>query len=88
MSDNKIMDFGDAAIVIKNAIILSRYQAATLVNKELLALYYAVGRYVSENSRGFWGRSAIKQISSLFTERITGSSWFWRGFYKENAFIL
>ena len=63
MSD-KIMDFGDAAIIIKNAIIHSRYQAATLVNKELLALYYAVGRYVSENSRGFWGRGAIKQISA------------------------
>jgi hypothetical protein len=30
----------------------SRYQAAKLVNKELLSLYYAVRKYVSQNSRG------------------------------------
>ena len=47
--------FGDAALLIKDAIIRSRYQAATLVNRELLGLYYAVGKYVSENSRkGTW----------------------------------
>jgi predicted nuclease of restriction endonuclease-like (RecB) superfamily len=71
-SDNKIINFGDAAIIIKNAIIRSRYQAATLVNKELLALYYAVGRYVSENSRGVWGKGAIKQISNLLQIELPG----------------
>ncbi|MDR1558954.1 MAG: hypothetical protein LBS84_04495 [Clostridiales bacterium] len=50
MSDNIIFDFKDAASVIKDAIVRSRYQAAKLINRELLGLYYAVGRYVSLNS--------------------------------------
>ncbi|MDR0425477.1 MAG: hypothetical protein LBH39_08540 [Clostridiales Family XIII bacterium] len=61
MDEIKIIDLGDAASIIKDAIIQSRYQAAKLVNKELLSLYYGVGKYVSDNSRaGFWGQGAIK----------------------------
>lgn len=89
-NDNKIMDFGEAAIVIKNAIVRSRYQAATLINKELLALYYGVGRYVSENSRGLWGKGAIKQISNLLQIELPGLRGFsessikrMRSFYEE-----
>jgi len=57
MGENKIFNFNDA-------IVNSRYQAAKLVNKELLGLYYAVGGYVSNNSRaGSWGKDAIRQLS-------------------------
>ena len=70
MSDNS---WGNAAIVIKDAIIRSRYQAATLVNRELLSLYYAVGRFVSENSRDrYWGKGAIKQISNDLQKELPG----------------
>jgi hypothetical protein len=73
MSDTNINNFNDATITIKQAIVLSRYQAATLVNKELLALYYGVGRYVSKNSRsGFWGKGAIKQISDDLQRELPG----------------
>ncbi|MDD2199580.1 MAG: hypothetical protein PHE08_07640 [Bacteroidales bacterium] len=37
--------------LIKAAILKSRYMAARLANKEQLKLYYAIGKYVSENSR-------------------------------------
>ncbi|MDR1688474.1 MAG: DUF1016 N-terminal domain-containing protein [Clostridiales bacterium] len=58
---------------IKDAIVRSRYQAAKLVNKELLGLYYAVGRYVSDNSRGgFWGKGAIRQISDDLQKLLPG----------------
>jgi predicted nuclease of restriction endonuclease-like (RecB) superfamily len=71
MSDNLI--FKDAADVIKDAIVRSRYQAAKLVNKELLGLYYAVGRYVSLNSRGnVWGQGAIKQLSDYLQRELPG----------------
>jgi predicted nuclease of restriction endonuclease-like (RecB) superfamily len=61
MSDLK---FKEAAAAIKDAIVRSRYQAAKLVNKELLSLYYAVGKYVSNNSRaGTWGKGAIRRLS-------------------------
>ena len=73
MGENKNFDFNDAAIVIKEAIVRSRYQAAKLINKELLGLYYAVGRYVSENSRNnVWGQSAIKQLSELLQRELPG----------------
>jgi predicted nuclease of restriction endonuclease-like (RecB) superfamily len=73
MSDNNILNFGDAAIIIKDAIIRSRYQAAKLVNKELLGLYYAVGRYVSNNSReGSWGKGAIRQLSDDLQRELPG----------------
>jgi hypothetical protein len=65
--------FKEAAISIKEAIILSRYQAATLVNKELLSLYYGVGKFVSINSRGgHWGKGAIKQISETLQRELPG----------------
>jgi predicted nuclease of restriction endonuclease-like (RecB) superfamily len=71
MSDNII--FKDAAGVIKDAIVRSRYHAAKLVNTELLGLYYAVGRYVSLNSRGnVWGQGAIKQLSDYLQRELPG----------------
>jgi len=71
MNENK--NFKDAAIIIKDAIVRSRYQAATLVNKELLGLYYAVGKYVSDNSRvDFWGKGAIRQISETLQCELPG----------------
>jgi len=72
MSDT-VLDFSDAAIIIKNAIVRSRYQAAKLVNKELLGLYYAVGRYVSNNSRaGTWGKGAISRLSDDLQRELPG----------------
>ena len=40
-----------AVKAIKEAILESRYRAARLVNKEVLALYYAIGGYISVQSR-------------------------------------
>ena len=73
MNDNDIFNFSDAAIIIKEAIVRSRYQAAELVNKELLGLYYAVGRYVSINSRdSVWGQGAIKRLSESLQRELPG----------------
>ncbi|MDR3072068.1 MAG: DUF1016 N-terminal domain-containing protein, partial [Clostridiales Family XIII bacterium] len=97
MGNDKILDFDDttsadrqAAEIIKDAIVRSRYQAAKLVNKELLSLYYAVGRYVSLNSRGNWGQSAIKQLSESLQSELPGLRGFsesaikrMRQFYEE-----
>jgi predicted nuclease of restriction endonuclease-like (RecB) superfamily len=67
------LTFTKAAAAIKDAIVRSRFQAATLVNRELLSLYYGVGKYVSENSRnGYWGQGAIKQISETLQRELPG----------------
>ena len=42
-------------------------------SKELLGLYYAVGKYVSDNSRvGSWGKGAIRQLSENLQRELPG----------------
>jgi predicted nuclease of restriction endonuclease-like (RecB) superfamily len=73
MNENNNTNLNEATIIIKEAIIRSRYQAAVLVNKELLSLYYGVGKYVSDNSRsGYWGKRAIKSISENLQRELPG----------------
>lgn len=44
-----------------------------MVNREMLSLYYGIGRYISANSReGFWGTSAIKTISEQLRKELPG----------------
>ena len=65
MEEKRLSDmrYNEAVRVIKDAILQSQYQAARLVNKEQLALYYGIGCYISRNSRnGFWGTGAISSI--------------------------
>jgi predicted nuclease of restriction endonuclease-like (RecB) superfamily len=67
------LTFKEAAAAIRDAIVRSRYQAARLVNRELLGLYYAVGRYVADNSRmGTWGKGAIRQLSYSLQRELPG----------------
>lgn len=66
---------------IKQAILDSRYRAARLVNKELLALYYWVGNYVSVHSRvGAWNTNAIGIISKILQQELPGL----KGFSETN----
>lgn len=70
-----------AVQTIKTAILQSQYQAIKLVNKEQLALYYGVGRYISLNSRkGYWGTGAISFISNKLQMELPGL----RGFSERN----
>lgn len=81
MMKKSIVNYENAVKEIKCAILRSRYVAARLANKELLNLYFAVGRYVSENSRnGFWGTGAIATISKRLSQELPGL----RGFSEGN----
>lgn len=63
----------DAIIAIKTAILQSQYRAAKVVNREQLALYFGIGRYISENSRkGYWGTNAIETISEQLQKELPG----------------
>ena len=74
----------EAATIIKNAIVHSRYNAAKMVNKQLLGLYYGVGKYVSDNSRsGTWGTNAIKNISDDLQKMLPGLRGFSEGAIKK-----
>ena len=62
-----------AVKAIKQAILESRYRAARHVNREVLALNYGLGRFISINSRSAkWGSNAIAVISSLLRQELPG----------------
>jgi len=69
----KLFKYSEAVRIIKSAILQSRYQAARLVNKEQLQIYYDVGNYVSINTRtGKWGTGAIEEISRQLQIELPG----------------
>jgi predicted nuclease of restriction endonuclease-like (RecB) superfamily len=83
MGINKSIEtnYTTAVQTIKTAILRSQYQAVKLVNKEQLALYYGIGRYISQNSRnGYWGTGAIAFISNRLQMELPGL----RGFSERN----
>lgn len=66
---------------IKFAIVKSQYEALKGVNEKQLMLYYAIGKYISFNSRnGFWGQGAINFISCQLQKELPGL----RGFSERN----
>ena len=72
-----VSEYLQAVKTIKQAIIDSRYRAARQVNKEILALYYWVGNYVSVHSRkDAWNTNAIATISKLLQQELPGLTGF------------
>lgn len=73
--------YNDAVKQIKTAIMQSQAKALKSVNQEQLALYYGIGRFISQNSRaGFWGKDAIDTISRQLSTEVPGL----RGFSPRN----
>ena len=71
--ENRTPDLLQAVKTIKQAILESQYRAAKAVNREQLALYYSIGKFVSENSReGTWGTGAIETISQALQKELPG----------------
>jgi len=73
--------YKDATDTIKRAILRSQYRAARATNAEQLGLYYAIGGFVSTNTRdGFWGQGALSSISERLQKELPGL----RGFSERN----
>ena len=45
MEQQTSINYNQAIQAIKDAILKSRYRAAALVNRELLSLYFGIGKY-------------------------------------------
>ena len=62
-----------AVKTIKTAILQGQYAAAKASNRIQLATYFAIGKYISLNSRqGFWGKGAIETISEQLRRELPG----------------
>lgn len=65
--------YNQAVQLIKSAILQNQLEAAKAVNRQMLALYYGVGKYVSDNTRkGVWGSGAIETISEQLRRELPG----------------
>lgn len=73
--------YNEAVQKIKAAILQSQLETAKIANTNMLALYYGIGKYVSDNTRSkAWGTSAIETISEQLKREMPGL----RGFGATN----
>jgi hypothetical protein len=58
---------------VKQQILESRYNAARLVNKELLLLYYNIGKMLHEKiKQAKWGAKVLQNISADLQKELPG----------------
>ncbi len=74
-------DYSETLLGLKSMILRSRYQAASLANKELLILYFNVGRIISlRTAESKWGEKILGKLSSDLQKELNGL----RGFSSSN----
>ena len=87
----KHSELTNAVQIIKDAILQRQQRALSAINQEQLALYYAIGRYVSRNTRNKnWGKGFIEALSEQLRKELPGLRGFsapslrkMRTFYEE-----
>lgn len=76
MQDNKentLISYKPAAETIKTAILQGQHEAAKGVNRIQLAVYFGIGKYISQNTRkGKWGTGALEAISQILRRELPG----------------
>ena len=66
-------DVVKAVAAIKSAIQLTRKTMMLSANKNALALYYGIGRYICQSQkRSSWGDKILETISSLLQQEMPG----------------
>jgi predicted nuclease of restriction endonuclease-like (RecB) superfamily len=94
MKTNKIQvqnEFQKFVIDIKQKILSSQYEALKAVNKELINLYWDIGKSIIEKQEAFgWGKSVVKNLSEELQKEFVGikgfserNLWNMRNFYIE-----
>lgn len=86
-------DFTNSVVEIKERIREAQYRALKAVNKELVALYWDIGRLIVERQEGdSWGRGIIEKLSSELKSEFPGikgfssrNLWNMQNFYRTYA---
>lgn len=86
MSDDLMnSDFTDFVKDIKGKILSAQYEALKRVNKELIKLYWEIGRGIVEKQECFgWGKSVVKNLSEELRKEFVGV----RGFSTQNLWNM
>ena len=68
---NRAETYNKAVETIKTAILQGQYEAAKGVNRIQLAVYFAIGKYISKHTRkGVWGTGALEIISQQLRKEL------------------
>ncbi len=77
----KQLEYRNIILELKSTILKSRYHAAQLVNRELLLLYFDIGKKISITANNeAWGSKVLEQISIALQHELPGL----RGFSASN----
>ena len=73
MAENQLIPLSQAVEVIKTAILQGQYEANKDVNRIQLAVYFAIGKYLSKNTRNLeYGAGGLKAISDQLHRELPG----------------
>ena len=82
---DSLISLSQAVEAIKTAILQGQYEAAKDVNRVQLAVYFAIGKYLSKNTKRFaWGSSVMEKISEQLRKELPGL----RGFSASNLYEM
>ncbi len=81
--------YGELLGEIKTRIRTAQYEALKAVNKELIGLYWNIGKLIVEKQQGeTWGRSVVEKLAADVRQEFPGisgfsgrSMWYMRDFY-------
>ncbi len=77
MSELDAGNYGKLLIEIKQRIRTAQYEALKVVNKELIALYWDIGKLIITRQQGeTWGKSVVEQLSKDLQKEFPGISGF------------
>lgn len=75
---------------IKDRIRKSQYEAAKVVNTEMIRLYWDIGRRILEKQKDGWGKSVVENLSKDIQMEFPGikgfstsNLWYMKQFYEE-----
>jgi predicted nuclease of restriction endonuclease-like (RecB) superfamily len=82
-------DYGKLYAEIKERVRAAQYDALRAVNKELVAMYWDIGRLISQRQAGgSWGKSVVERLAADLQAEFPGSKgfsiqnvWYMRQFY-------
>ena len=84
-------DYGSLLLEVKERIRAAQYQALRAVNRELIGLYWDIGRMIAQRQEyEGWGKSVVERLSDDLQREFPGikgfsvqNLWYMRQFYQE-----
>jgi predicted nuclease of restriction endonuclease-like (RecB) superfamily len=85
MSSLNLSDYSALLSEVKQRIRSAQYEALKTVNKELISLYWDIGRMIVERQKGkTWGKAVVERLAKDLQAEFLGMS----GFSAQNLWYI